>query len=195
MHKKYIYMFSDVLHQQYYFAIKCLPHPVTQVIYTRLKSVWCKRDMKSTIALCCTYSSAKKKWNCLEIQNGLYKSHKQTRLSNSKRSRWEPIANWTSSKWQSSLFYRCLCSDEIVYENTIMYMNVVVAIIGGIEFSRSGMLYAVWLCVSDMDTNTCAKTEQLDKCYTMCKQMCACRMMKWRIFLVRELPNAQIHTN
>lgn len=61
-----------------------------------------------------------------------------------------------------------------------MYMNVVVAIIAGIEFSRSCILHAVWRCLSDVDTNTCAKAEWLDKYYTMSRQMCACRMMHSR---------------
>lgn len=61
-----------------------------------------------------------------------------------------------------------------------MYMNVVVAIIAGIELSRSCILHAIWLCVSDVDTNTCAKTEWLDEYYTMSKQMCECRMMHSR---------------
>lgn len=46
-------MFSDVFHQQYFFEIECLPHPVTQVIYLRLKSVLWERDMKSAVALYC----------------------------------------------------------------------------------------------------------------------------------------------
>lgn len=73
--------------------------------------------------------------------------HKQTLFSNLKRYRWVSILNWTSPERISSLFYRCLCSYEIIWKIQLcvkLYMNVVVVIIAGIAFSHPNM-YAWWV--------------------------------------------------